>query len=144
MKKWPKYLIFELFSNRKWHGLSPWLVDQRQAWSMVDRPPWPAVELTRARPSGRSGPRRFAVRWGKEGGRHRESNLANIESWKAVGRRHISGGTSTQKGGGVGVGRAKRKKRWRCGVFTKVGADFYGAEARQGRPGAFKVPVTGD
>jgi hypothetical protein len=37
---------------------------------MVDRPPWPAVELTGARPSGRYGPRLLVVRWGKEGGRH--------------------------------------------------------------------------
>jgi hypothetical protein len=81
MKKWLEYSIFELFSNRKWHGLGPWLVDQHRARSMVDRPSWPAVELIRARPSGRSRPWWLAARWGKEGGRHGESNLANTEAW---------------------------------------------------------------
>jgi hypothetical protein len=28
-EKWLEYLISELFSNRKCHGLGPWLVDQR-------------------------------------------------------------------------------------------------------------------
>jgi hypothetical protein len=68
MKKWLEYSIFELFSNRKWHGLGPWLVDQHRVMFMVDRPPWAAVELTRARPGHRSGPQRLATRWGKEGG----------------------------------------------------------------------------
>jgi hypothetical protein len=79
MKKWLEYLIFELFSIRKWHGLGPWLVDQRRVRSMVDWPPWPAVELTGAQPSGRFEPRRLATKWGKEGGCHRESNLAYTE-----------------------------------------------------------------
>jgi hypothetical protein len=30
-EKWLEYLIHELFSNRKCHGLGPWLVDQRRA-----------------------------------------------------------------------------------------------------------------
>jgi hypothetical protein len=35
MKKWLEYLVPELFSNRKCHGLDPWLVDQcRGGWSM--------------------------------------------------------------------------------------------------------------
>jgi hypothetical protein len=35
MKKWLEYLVSEVFSNRKCHGLDPWLGDQRRAWSMV-------------------------------------------------------------------------------------------------------------
>jgi hypothetical protein len=137
MKKWLKYLIFKLFSNRKWHRLDPWLVDQRRAQSMVDRPPWPAVELTGARPSGLSRPQWLATRWGKEGGHHRESNLSNTEAWKAARRWHIDGGTLAQKGSGVGAVRAKRRSVGGVGVFTKGGAAFYRAEARRGRPGAF-------
>jgi hypothetical protein len=40
--------------------------------------------LAGALPSSRSGPRQLAVRWGKEGWRHGESNLANTEAWKAA------------------------------------------------------------
>jgi hypothetical protein len=86
MKKWLEYSVFKLFSNRKWHGLGPWLMDQRRARSMVDRPPWPAVELTGSRPSRLSGPRRLAARWGKEGGRHGESILPSVVAWKAARR----------------------------------------------------------
>jgi hypothetical protein len=136
MKKWLEYSVFKLFSNRKWHGLSPWLMDQRRAWSMVDRPPWTTVELTGAQPSGRFGPWGIAARWGK-GGRHRESNLANIEARKAVRRWRTGGGTSAQKGNGVGVVRAKRRNVGGVGVFTKGGVAFYRADARRGRPGAF-------
>jgi hypothetical protein len=88
MKKWLEYSIFELFSNRKWHGLGPRLVDQRRVQSIVDRPPWPTVELTGDWPSGRSRPRWLAVRWGKEVGHHGESNLASTEVWKAAMRWH--------------------------------------------------------
>jgi hypothetical protein len=63
MKKWLEYLVFELFSNRKWHGLDPWLMDQHRAQSMLDQPQWPAMELTGPRPSGCSGTWRLAVRW---------------------------------------------------------------------------------
>jgi hypothetical protein len=106
-------------------------------WSMVDRPPWPAMELTGAWPSGYSRPRRLAARWGKEGGRHGESNLANTEACKAATRRHTSSRTSAWKGGGMGVVRAKRRSVRGVAVFTKGRAAFYRAEARQGRPGAF-------
>jgi hypothetical protein len=49
-EKWLEYLIFELFSNRKWLGLGPWLVDQ--SWggrSMVPprTPQWPAAGARR-------------------------------------------------------------------------------------------------
>jgi hypothetical protein len=128
IEKWLEYSIFELFSNRKWHGLGPWLMDQ---------PPWPVVELTGARPSGRSGPRRLAMRWGKEGGHHGKSNLANTEAWKAARRWRTGGGTSAQKGDGVGAMRTKRRSVGRVGVFTEGGATFYRAEARRGRSGAF-------
>jgi hypothetical protein len=137
MKKWLEYLTFELFSNRKGHGLGPWLVDQRLARSMVDRPPWSPVELIRARPSGRSGPWRLAARWGKEGGHHGESNLANTEAWKAARKWHTGGRTSARKGGGVGVVRAKRRSIGGVRVFTVGGAAFYRAELKRGRPGAF-------
>jgi hypothetical protein len=39
MKKWLEYLIPELFSNRKCHGLGPWLVDQRRGGRSTG-PPW--------------------------------------------------------------------------------------------------------
>jgi hypothetical protein len=137
IEKWLEYSIFELFSNRKWHGLGPWLMDQPRVWSMVDQPPWLVVELTGARPSGRSGPQRLAVRWGKEGGRHKKSNLANTEAWKAARRWHTGGGTSAQKGDGVGAMRTKRRSIGRVGVFTEGRVTFYRAEARRGRSGAF-------
>jgi hypothetical protein len=38
-EKWLEYLIPELFSNRKCHGLNPWLVDQRWG-SRSTGPPW--------------------------------------------------------------------------------------------------------
>jgi hypothetical protein len=107
------------------------------AQSMVDRPPWPIVELTEARPSGRSGPRRLTVRWGKEGGCHGESILASIEAWKVARRRRTGGGTSAQKGDGVGTVGTKRRRVGGVGIVTGGGAAFYRAEARQGRLGAF-------
>jgi hypothetical protein len=39
MKKWLEYSIPELFSNRKCHGLSPWLVDQCRGGQSTG-PPW--------------------------------------------------------------------------------------------------------
>jgi hypothetical protein len=39
MKRWLEYSIPELFSNRKCHGLGPWLVDQRRGGLSTD-PPW--------------------------------------------------------------------------------------------------------
>jgi hypothetical protein len=36
MKKWLEYLISELFSNRKCHGLCPWLGRPRLLWLMVN------------------------------------------------------------------------------------------------------------
>jgi hypothetical protein len=97
-------------------------MDQRRAWSMVDQPPWPAVELIGAQPSSRSGPRWLAARWGKEGGHHRESILASTEAWK---------------GDDVGTVRAKRRRVGGVGIFIGGGATFYRAEVRRGRPGAF-------
>jgi hypothetical protein len=93
--------------------------------------------LTGARPSGRSGPRRLAVRRGKEGRRHGECNLANTEAWKAVRGWLTSGGVLARKGGGEGTVRAKRRSAGGVGVFTEGGATFYRAEVRRGRPGAF-------
>jgi hypothetical protein len=137
MKKWLEYSISKLFSNRKWHGLGPLLVDQRRARSMEERQPWLAMELTGAQPSGHSGPWRLAARWGKEGGRHEESNLANTEAWKAARRQRTGGGTLAQKGGGVSAVRAKRIRVGGVGVFTEGGPTFYRVEARRGRLGAF-------
>jgi hypothetical protein len=39
MKRWLEYLIPELFSNRKCHGLGPWLVDLRRGGRSTG-PPW--------------------------------------------------------------------------------------------------------
>jgi hypothetical protein len=39
MKKCLEYSIPELFSNRKWHGLGPWLVDQLRGGRSTG-PPW--------------------------------------------------------------------------------------------------------
>jgi hypothetical protein len=75
--------------------------------------------------------------WGKEGGRHGESNLANTEAWKAARRRLTGSGASARKGDGVGMVRAKRRSVGGVGVFTEGGAAFYRAEARRGRSGAF-------
>jgi hypothetical protein len=135
-EKWLEYSIFELSSNRKWHRLSPWLVDQRRAQSMVDRPPWPAVELTGAQPSGCSGPQRLAVRWGK-GGHQGESNLANTEAWKAARRRRTGSKTLARKGGIEGIVRAKRRSVGGVGVFTEGRAAINKAEVRRGRSGSF-------
>jgi hypothetical protein len=104
---------------------------------MVDRPPWPAVELTGAQPSGRSEPRRLAVRGGKEGGHQGESNLANTEAWKATRRQCIGSRTLAQKGGIQGVMRAKRRSVGGVGVFTEGRAAINKAEVRRGRSGSF-------
>jgi hypothetical protein len=93
--------------------------------------------LAGARPSGRSGPRRLAVRRGKEGWRHGESNLANTEAWKAARGLLTGGRVSARKGSSECMVRAKRKSAGGVGVFTEGGAAFYRAEARRGRSGAF-------
>jgi hypothetical protein len=93
--------------------------------------------LAGARPSGRSGPRRLAVRRGKEGRRHGKSNLANIEAWKAARGWLTGGGVSAQKGSGEGTVRAKRRSAGGVGVFTEGGAAFYRAKVMWGRPCAF-------
>jgi hypothetical protein len=84
---------------------------------MVDRPPWPAVELTGARPSGRSEPWRRggekkegATRLGKEGGCHEESILASTEAWKVERRRCTGSGASAWKDDGVGTMGTKRRR----------------------------------
>jgi hypothetical protein len=97
MKMWLEYSVFKLFSNRKWHGLGPWLMDQRRAWSMEDRPPSPAVELTGACSTSRSRPRR------RTGDR-----------------------TSARKGGGVGAVRAKRRSVGGVGSSPRAGRPFIG------------------
>jgi hypothetical protein len=38
MKKWLEYLIPKLFSNRKCHGLGPWLVHQRRGGRSMGQP----------------------------------------------------------------------------------------------------------
>jgi hypothetical protein len=91
---------------------------------MVDRPPWPVAELTGARPSSRFGPRWLPASWGKEGGHHGESNLANTEAWKAARRWHTDSGTSTRKGGGVGTVRATRRSVGSVGSSPRVGRPF--------------------
>jgi hypothetical protein len=76
------------------------------------------------------------VRWGKEGGRHGESNLANTEAWKAVRWWCTGDRTSARKGNNMSGVRAKRSVGG-VGVFTKGGVDFYRADARWGRPVSF-------
>jgi hypothetical protein len=50
MKKWLEYSIPELFSNRKCHGLGPWLVDQRRGGRYTG-PPWtPPVADSKSSP----------------------------------------------------------------------------------------------
>jgi hypothetical protein len=48
-----------------------------------------------------------------------------------------AGGASAWNGGGKGTVRAKRSSAGGVGVFTEGGANFYRAEVRRGRPGAF-------
>jgi hypothetical protein len=54
--------------------------------------------------------------WGKEGGRHGESNLANTEAWKAARRRRTGGGTLARRGDDVGAVKAKRRSVGGVGV----------------------------
>jgi hypothetical protein len=103
MKRWLEYSVFKLFSNRKWHGLGPWLVDQHMTLSMVDWPPWPAVELTEAWPS--VAPGHGVMLWGGEKKEGATGSLFWLVS--RLGRRRTNDGTSAQKGDGVGVVRAK-------------------------------------
>jgi hypothetical protein len=77
----------DLFWKEKCGGPGPQAVDERRARSMEDWPPWSAMELTRARPSGCSEPQLLAVRWGKEGGCHGDSILPSTEAWKAAHQR---------------------------------------------------------
>jgi hypothetical protein len=102
-----------------------------------DRPPWPALEITGARPSDRSRPRLLAVRWGKEGGHHRDSTLPSTEAWKAGRRRLTGGGTSARKGDVMGAVGTKRRRVGGVGIFTGGGAAFYRVKARWGRSGDF-------
>jgi hypothetical protein len=94
------------------------------------------VELTRARPSGRSGPRWLSARWGK-GGRHGDSILPSIKAWKAARRQRTDGGTSAQMGDDVGMMVTKRRRVGDVGIFTGGRAAIYRVEARRGRLGAF-------
>jgi hypothetical protein len=120
----------------KKHRFSPWLMDQRRARSTVDRPPWPAVELTRARSSGRSGTWLLAVRWGKEGGRHGNSISPSTEAWRVARRRRTSGGTLAQKGNDVGVVERRRGQADGVGVFRWGGGPFIGlGEGHRGGEG---------
>jgi hypothetical protein len=96
-RKMARISNFKLFPNSKCRGLGPCLMDQRRARSMVDRPPWPTMELTGAQPSGRSGPQRLATRWEK-GGYYRDSILPSTEAWEAAHRRW-SFGSGWQQGG---------------------------------------------
>jgi hypothetical protein len=64
LQKGQRFSGLDLFSNRKCGGLSPWLVHQRSAWSVVNQSPWPAMELIGAQRSGRLGPRWLVARWG--------------------------------------------------------------------------------
>jgi hypothetical protein len=92
--KFSKIIDFWVYFSIENHGgLTPWLMDQRRARSMVDRPPWPATELDGARPSGRSRARLLAARWGKEGGSHGDSTSPSTEAWKAARRQRTGGGT---------------------------------------------------
>jgi hypothetical protein len=122
----------DLFPNRKCHGLDPWLVDQHKARSMVDRSPWPAVELTGAWPSSRSGSWQLAVRRGKEGGRHGDLILPNTEAWEVARGRRIDGGASAQNGDDMGAVGNRRRGVGGMGSFTGGGAPFYRAEVRRG------------
>jgi hypothetical protein len=69
------------FSMENQGGLSPWLMDQCRAQSTVDRPPWLATKLDRARLSGRS-----RARWLARGG----------ATGRGVYRESISGLTKAQ------------------------------------------------
>jgi hypothetical protein len=99
--------------------------------SRVDRPPWPAVELTGARPSSRSGPRWLAARYRKEGGQHEESILASTKAPKVARRQCTGDGTSAWKSDDVGAVGTKRRVGG-VGIFTGGGAAFYRVEARRG------------
>jgi hypothetical protein len=63
--------------------------------------------------------------------------LASTEAWKVARRRHVGGGTSAQKGNGVGMVGTKRRRAGGVGIFTEGGAAFYRAQVRRWRLGAF-------
>jgi hypothetical protein len=114
----------DLFCKEKCGGPGPQAVDQRRARSVVDRPPWPAVELTGARPSGCSRPRLLAARWGKEGGHHEDSILPSSEAWKVVRRRRTGGGTLARMGDSVGTTERRRGQANGVGVFRRGRGPF--------------------
>jgi hypothetical protein len=99
---------------------------------MLDRSPWPAVELIGAQPSGRSRPRQLAVRWGKEGGRHGDSTLPNTKAWEATRGWRTGGGALAWNGDDAGVVGNRRRRVGGVGSFTGGVAAFYRAEARRG------------
>jgi hypothetical protein len=78
----------DLFCKEKCGGLGSQAVDQRRARSMVDRPARPAMELPRAWPSGRSGPRQLLARWGND------EELVGVRFWS-------SPKTERRRGGGA-------------------------------------------
>jgi hypothetical protein len=118
MKKWLEYPIFELFSNRKYRGLIPWLVDQHWRvpwWTAHHGRLWSSPKLSLAAALSHGG---FP-----QGGEKKEGTTGSL-FWLVprLGKRR----------GGSAVG-----------TFTRDGLAFYRAEARRGRPSAFNGGVEG-
>jgi hypothetical protein len=89
---------------------------------MVNRSPWPAVELTEAQSSGRSESRRLAVRVATRRGRGGATGGPLTRAWMAVRRRRDGGGISAWNGDDMGVVESRRGQPmvWECSVGAGV------------------------
>jgi hypothetical protein len=88
---------------------------------MVNRSPWPTVELSEAQPSSRSGQQRLAARVAMRRGRRGATEGLLTGAWMVV-RRRTGGGASTQNGDGTGAVEGRRMRVGGVGCSSGVGA----------------------
>jgi hypothetical protein len=101
-KWWGFFWFRNYFQYENDGGPGPWLMDHCGAWSMVDRPPWPATELDGARRGGHSGARWLCRQKGKWRGRRGSAGGLLTGAWTTARRRRAGGGTPARSGDDVG------------------------------------------
>jgi hypothetical protein len=133
-EKWDFLGIILLKKNPRTKSTDLWTAPTR---STMDRRPLPRTGAHQSSASSLSGARELRPRGRGGEGRAGELNDGVAAGREAVEGRLTGGGASTQKGGGEGRVRAKRRSAGGVGFCTEGGAAFYRAEARRGRLGAF-------
>jgi hypothetical protein len=115
-------------------GLSPCPMDKRRAWSMVERSPWPAIEVNGARPNGLSGARLLTGGGATGRGVHGESISGLTRAWAAMWRLGEGGQETVEEVLGAGSAWARREEKEsgeRCGEDRVGHHPFIGG--RRGR-----------